>query len=49
MDGKNKGYTEISVYSDFIEEKFHYVSTVKSKNYRKLKPISFRIEHNKPI
>ena len=49
MDGKNKGYTEISVHSDFIEAKFHYVSTVKSKNYRKLKPISFRIEHNKPI
>ena len=49
MDGKNKGYSEISVHSDFIEAKFHYVSTVKSKNYRKLKPISFRIEHNKPI
>ena len=49
MDGKNKGYTELSIQSEFIDVKFHYVSTVKSKNYRKLQPIFFKIEHGKPI
>ena len=49
MDGKNKGYTELSIQSESIEVKFHFVSSVKSKKYQKLDPISFKIEHGKPI
>lgn len=48
-NGKNKGYVELEIYSEFIEVKFNYVSTVKSKRYNKLEPISFKINHNKPM
>ena len=48
-NGKNKGYVELEIYSEFVEVKFNYVSTVKSKRYNKLEPISFKINHNKPM
>ena len=48
-NGKNKGYVELEIYSEYVEVKFHYVSSVKSKRYKKLDPISFKVNHNNPI
>ena len=48
-NGKNKGYVELEIYSEHVEVKFHYVSSVKSKRYKKLDPISFKVNHNNPI
>ena len=48
-DGKNKGYVELEIYSDYVDVKFKYVSSVKSKSYTNLEPISFRINHQKVL
>jgi alkaline phosphatase D len=48
-NGKNKGYVELEIYSDYVDVKFKYVSSIKSKNYTNLEPISFRINHQKVL
>ena len=48
-NGKNKGYVELEVFSEYVDVNFHFVSSVKTKSYKKLKPVSFRVSHNKPL
>jgi len=47
-NGRGKGYVLLNISETFVDVNFHYVSTVKSKEYRPLKPVNFRVEHNKP-
>ena len=48
MNGKNKGYVSMVVTEEHIDVSFKFISTVKSKEYKALKPRKFRVEHNKP-
>ena len=48
-NGKNKGYVELEVFSEYVDVNFHFVSSVKTKSYKKLKPVSFRVSHNEPL
>ena len=48
VNGSHKGYTSLAIHKDYIDVSYKYVSTVKSKDYRSLKPYTFRVEHNKP-
>ena len=49
MNGRNQGYTSLTIFTDHIDLAFHYVSTVKSSNYENLGPQLFRVEHQKPL
>ena len=42
-NGKNKGYVELNIFSEYVDVKFNFISSVKTKNYKRLKPINFRI------
>ena len=48
VDGKYKGYVSLNITEEFIDVSFRYVSTVKSKVYKAIKPTNFRVEHSKP-
>ena len=48
-NGKNKGYVELNIYSEYVNVKFNFVSSVKSKNYTNLKPVTFKINHSEAI
>jgi alkaline phosphatase D len=48
-NGRNKGYVELNIFSEYVDVKFNFVSSVKSKNYKNLKPISFKVKHNEAI
>ena len=48
-NGKNKGYVELNIYSEYVNVKFNFVSSVKSKNYINLKPVIFKINHSEAI
>ena len=47
-NGKGKGYVNLKITNDEILASFNYVSTVKSKEYTSLNPVTFKIKHNKP-
>lgn len=47
-NGKGKGYVNLKITNDEILAIFNYVSTVKSKEYTNLDPVTFKIKHNKP-
>jgi len=49
INGKNKGYVQLTISNEKIDAKYHYVSTVKSKKYEALQPIEFTINHNQPL
>ena len=38
----------MDIYENYIDVNFKYITTVKSRNYQPKKPITFRVEHNKP-
>ena len=48
VNGKHKGYVSMNISDEYIDIKFKYVSTVKTKEYQTLTPYTFRVEHNKP-
>ena len=48
-NGRSQGYVSLSIYEDFIDVSFKYVSTVKSLQYKTLPPVSFRVEHDTPL
>ena len=48
VNGKYKGYVSMDIYENYIDVNFKYITTVKSRNYQAKKPITFRVEHNKP-
>ncbi len=48
-DGRNKGYVELNIFSEYVDVKFNFVSSVKSKNYKNLKPITFKVNHSEAI
>ena len=48
VNGKHKGYVSMNISDEYIDIKFKYVSTVKTKEYKTLTPYTFRVEHNKP-
>ena len=48
-NGKNKGYVELNIFSEYVDVKFNFISSVKTKNYKRLKPINFRINQGKAL
>lgn len=48
-NGKNKGYVELNIFSEYVDVKFNFVSSVKTKNYVNLNPITFRINQGKAL
>ena len=42
-NGRNKGYVELNIFSEYVDVKFNFVSSVKSKNYKNLKTITFKV------
>ena len=48
-NGRNKGYVELNIFSEYVDVKFNFVSSVKSKNYKNLKPIIFKVKHSEAI
>ena len=48
-NGRNKGYVELNIFSEYVDVKFNFVSSVKSKNYKNLKPITFKVNHSEAI
>ena len=48
-NGRSKGYVELNVFSEYVDVKFNFVSSVKSKNYKNLKPITFKVNHSEAI
>ena len=48
VNGKYMGYVSMDIYENHVDVNFKYVTTVKSRNYQSIKPITFRVEHNKP-
>ena len=49
INGKNKGYVQLTISNKNIKVNYHYVSTVKSKNYMSLEPVTFTLDHNQPL
>ena len=49
VNGRYKGYVSLYISEEYIDVSFKYVSTVKSKDYRTVKPSVFRVEHSKPF
>ena len=49
INGKNKGYVQLTISNKNIKVNYHYVSTVKSNNYMSLEPVTFTLDHNQPL
>ena len=49
INGRNKGYVQLTISNENVKVKYHYVSNVKSKKYTMLKPVTFTLSHNHPV